>query len=206
MAEATGHRCPPCPIWCTAGPGRRAAARSLAAVRGRHGITCQSYRHSGQPRHSDGHQQAMGDPGPHRRFGRGHRSPATFSALDLGETWQFGKPCRDPLEDIEKNLAHSHRDLTFYAALLDDAAARRTRFFPRPRCPWGYLPASALRRSVRANPTPDLCWRNTDWHKTCGSCTAAGGRLGDQGAPKRQRQRTPRNDDYGEVTLAPLTP
>ena len=188
MAEATGHGAP-LPHMVHGGPGRAGGGEELGGIRG-----VMHYMQRTAVQGSPDILTAIGQqwvPGAAEISDRAHPFTRTFGALDLGET--FNSPSRTvTLEDIE-TFAHFTGD-TFYAH-MDDEAARANPFFPG-RVAHGYLLLSfAAGLFVQPDPGPVLANTGLDNLRFMAP-VAAGDSIRVRLTVK---QKTPRNDEYGEV-------
>ena len=188
MAEATGHGAP-LPHMVHGGPGRAGGGEELGGIRG-----VMHYMQRTAVQGSPDILTAIGQqwvPGAAEISDRAHPFTRTFGALDLGET--FDSPSRTvTLEDIE-TFAHFTGD-TFYAH-MDDEAARANPFFPG-RVAHGYLLLSfAAGLFVQPDPGPVLANTGLDNLRFMAP-VAAGDSIRVRLTVK---QKTPRNDEYGEV-------
>ena len=188
MAEATGHGAP-LPHMVHGGPGRAGGGEELGGIRG-----VMHYMQRTAVQGSPDILTAIGKqwvPGATEIADRAHPFTRTFGELDLGET--FNSPSREiTLEDIE-TFAHFTGD-TFYAH-MDDAAAKANPFFPG-RVAHGYLLLSfAAGLFVQPDPGPVLANTGLDNLRFMAP-VAAGDSIRVRLTVK---QKTPRNDEYGEV-------
>lgn len=188
MSEATGHGSP-LPHMVHGGPGRAGGGEELGGIRG-----VMHYMQRTAVQGSPDILTAIGKqwvPGATEISNRAHPFTRTFNEIDLGET--FNSPSRQiTLEDIE-TFAHFTGD-TFYAH-MDDEAAKANPFFPG-RVAHGYLLLSfAAGLFVQPDPGPVLANTGLDNLRFMAP-VAAGDSIRVRLTVK---QKTPRNDEYGEV-------
>ncbi|WP_370399575.1 phenylacetic acid degradation bifunctional protein PaaZ [Sulfitobacter sp. JB4-11] len=188
MAEATGHGSP-LPHMVHGGPGRAGGGEELGGIRG-----VMHYMQRTAVQGSPDILSAISTqwvPGSATITDRAHPFTRTFAQVDLGET--FHSPARTvTLEDIE-TFAHFTGD-TFYAH-MDEEAAKANPFFPG-RVAHGYLLLSfAAGLFVQPDPGPVLANTGLDNLRFMEPVVA-----GDSIKVRLTvKQKTPRNDDYGEV-------
>lgn len=188
MAEATGHGAP-LPHMVHGGPGRAGGGEELGGIRGvMHYMQRTAIQGSPDILTAIGQQWV---PGAVEISDRDHPFTRTFGDLDLGET--FNSASRQvTLEDIE-TFAHFTGD-TFYAH-MDEEAAKANPFFPG-RVAHGYLLLSfAAGLFVQPDPGPVLANTGLDNLRFMAP-VAAGDSIRVRLTVK---QKTPRNDEYGEV-------
>ncbi len=188
MAEATGHGAP-LPHMVHGGPGRAGGGEELGGVRGvMHYMQRTAIQGSPEILSSISRQWV---PGSTEISDRAHPFTRRFDELDLGET--FNSPSREiSLEDIE-TFAHFTGD-TFYAH-MDEDAAKANPFFPG-RVAHGYLLLSfAAGLFVQPDPGPVLANTGLDNLRFMAP-VAAGDSIRVRLTVK---QKTPRNEEYGEV-------
>lgn len=188
MAEATGHGAP-LPHMVHGGPGRAGGGEELGGIRGvMHYMQRTAIQGSPDILTAIGQQWV---PGAVEISDRDHPFTRSFGDLDLGET--FNSPAREiTLKDIE-TFAHFTGD-TFYAH-MDDAAAKANPFFPG-RVAHGYLLLSfAAGLFVQPDPGPVLANTGLDNLRFMAPVSP-----GDSIRVRLTvKQKTPRNDEYGEV-------
>lgn len=188
MQDSTGHGAP-LPHLVHGGPGRAGGGEEMGGVRGvMHYM--QRTAIQGSPRMLS----AIGErwvPGAAEIDAQAHPFTRTFDALQIGETLYAG-PRVITLDDIA-HFAEFTGD-TFYAH-TDDAAAARNPFFPG-RVAHGYLLLSfAAGLFVEPNEGPVLANTGLDGLRFMKPVVA-----GDAVRVRLTvKQKTPRNDDYGEV-------
>ncbi|MEW9920604.1 phenylacetic acid degradation bifunctional protein PaaZ [Marimonas sp. MJW-29] len=188
MAESTGHGSP-LPHMVHGGPGRAGGGEELGGIRG-----VMHYMQRTAVQGSPDILTAIGKqwvPGAQEIGDRAHPFTRRFGQLDLGET--FNSPSREiSIEDIE-TFAHFTGD-TFYAH-MDEEAAKANPFFPG-RVAHGYLLLSfAAGLFVQPDPGPVLANTGLDNLRFMAP-VAAGDSIRVRLTVK---QKTPRNDEYGEV-------
>jgi len=188
MGESTGHGSP-LPHMVHGGPGRAGGGEEMGGVRG-----VKHYMQRTAVQGSARMLTAIGDkwvPGAPEITGSAHPFTLKFNELSLGQTLHTA-PRTVTLDDIE-HFAHFTGD-TFYAHMDEDAAARNP-FFPG-RVAHGYLLLSfAAGLFVEPNEGPVLANYGLDrlrFLKPVVPGDAIKVRL-------TVKQKTPRNDDYGEV-------
>jgi oxepin-CoA hydrolase/3-oxo-5,6-dehydrosuberyl-CoA semialdehyde dehydrogenase len=188
MKEATGHGAP-LPHMVHGGPGRAGSGEELGGIRGvMHYMQRTAVQGSPDILTAVGRQWV---PGATEITDRAHPFTRRFPELDLGET--FHSPSREvTLDDIE-TFARFTGD-TFYAH-MDDEAAKANPFFPG-RVAHGYLLLSfAAGLFVQPDPGPVLANTGLDNLRFMAPVQA-----GDSIQVRLSvKQKTPRNDDYGEV-------
>lgn len=188
MGEATGHGAP-LPHMIHGGPGRAGGGEELGGVRG-----VKHYMQRTAIQASPNILTAIGKkwvPGSREIKHPEHPFRRNFDALEIGETI-ITKPRKITLEDIE-HFAHFTGDL-FYAH-MDAAAAARNVFFGG-RVAHGYLLLSfAAGLFVDPDEGPVLANTGLD-HLRFLQPIEAGEAIYVRLTVK---QKTPRNDDYGEV-------
>jgi oxepin-CoA hydrolase/3-oxo-5,6-dehydrosuberyl-CoA semialdehyde dehydrogenase len=188
MAESTGHGSP-LPHMVHGGPGRAGGGEELGGVRG-----VLHYMQRSAVQGSPDIITAITRkwiPGATEKPSPAHPFTRHFDTLEIGETLHTD-PRTVTLEDIE-HFARFTGD-TFYAH-MDDAAARRNPFFPG-RVAHGYLLLSfAAGLFVEPNEGPVLANTGLDALRFMKPVQA------DDSIQVRLtvKQKTPRNDDYGEV-------
>lgn len=186
--EATGHGAP-LPHMVHGGPGRAGGGEELGGTR-----AVMHYMQRTAVQGSPDIVTAVGErwvPGAQEKTDQAHPFKRSFLDLEIGET--FHSPQREvTLEDIE-TFAHFTGD-TFYAHMDEEAAAANP-FFPG-RVAHGYLLLSfAAGLFVEPNPGPVLANTGLD-HLRFMKPVQAGDSINVRLTVK---QKTPRNDDYGEV-------
>jgi oxepin-CoA hydrolase/3-oxo-5,6-dehydrosuberyl-CoA semialdehyde dehydrogenase len=188
MAESTGHGAP-LPHLVHGGPGRAGGGEEMGGVRG-----VMHYMQRTAVQGSPDMLTALGQkwvPGAAEKTAPAHPFTRDFHALQIGETLHTA--ARDvTLEDVA-HFAEFTGD-TFYAH-MDDDAARRNPFFPG-RVAHGYLLLSfAAGLFVEPNEGPVLANTGLDSLRFMKPVVA-----GDSIKVRLTvKQKTPRNDDYGEV-------
>ncbi|MFQ6551711.1 phenylacetic acid degradation bifunctional protein PaaZ [Aestuariibius insulae] len=188
MAESTGHGSP-LPHMVHGGPGRAGGGEELGGVRG-----VMHYMQRTAVQGSPDILSAITSrwvPGATEITHEDHPFTRSFDDLELGET--FRTAAREiMLEDIEQ-FARFTGD-TFYAH-MDDAAAKRNPFFPG-RVAHGYLILSfAAGLFVQPDEGPVLANTGLDTLRFLKPVEP-----GDSiRVSLSVKQKTPRNDDYGEV-------
>lgn len=188
MKEATGHGAP-LPHMVHGGPGRAGGGEELGGIRG-----VMHYMQRTAVQGSPDMLSAIGQqwiPGAAEIDDRAHPFTRSFTELELGET--FNSDSRVvTLDDIE-TFAHFTGD-TFYAHMDDEAAAANP-FFPG-RVAHGYLLLSfAAGLFVQPDPGPVLANTGLDNLRFMAPVQA-----GDSIKVRLVvKQKTPRNDDYGEI-------
>ena len=186
--EATGHGAP-LPHMVHGGPGRAGGGEELGGTR-----AVMHYMQRTAVQGSPDIVTAVGKrwvPGAQEKTDQAHPFKRGFLDLEIGET--FHSPQRKvTLEDIE-TFAHFTGD-TFYAHMDEEAAAANP-FFPG-RVAHGYLLLSfAAGLFVEPNPGPVLANTGLD-HLRFMKPVQAGDSIN---VRLNVKQKTPRNDDYGEV-------
>ncbi|NNK15730.1 MAG: phenylacetic acid degradation bifunctional protein PaaZ [Sulfitobacter sp.] len=188
MGEATGHGSP-LPHMVHGGPGRAGGGEELGGIRGvMHYMQRTAIQGSPDILTAIGQQWV---PGAKEISDQAHPFTRTFDQIELGET--FNSPSREvTLEDIE-TFAHFTGD-TFYAH-MDEEAAKANPFFPG-RVAHGYLLLSfAAGLFVQPDPGPVLANTGLDNLRFMAP-VAAGDSIRVRLTVK---QKTPRNEEYGEV-------
>jgi oxepin-CoA hydrolase/3-oxo-5,6-dehydrosuberyl-CoA semialdehyde dehydrogenase len=188
MKESTGHGSP-LPHMVHGGPGRAGGGEEMGGVRG-----VMHYMQRTAIQGSPALLTQIGNrwvPGAPQVTHHPHPFTRSFDDLDIGETLK-SDPREITLDDIE-TFAHFTGD-TFYAH-MDEDAARRNPFFPG-RVAHGYLLLSfAAGLFVQPDEGPVLA--NTGLNKLRFlKPVSAGDSIH---VHLTVKQKTPRNDDYGEV-------
>ena len=188
MKGSTGHGSP-LPHMVHGGPGRAGGGEELGGVRG-----VMHYMQRSAIQGSPDMLTAIGGrwvPGAAEIKAPAHPFTRRFGELQIGETIHTA-PRQVSLEDIE-HFANFTGD-TFYAH-MDDAAAARNPFFPG-RVAHGYLLLSfAAGMFVEPNEGPVLANTGLDGLRFMKPVSP-----GDSIAVRLTvKQKTPRNDEYGEV-------
>lgn len=186
--EATGHGAP-LPHMVHGGPGRAGGGEELGGTR-----AVMHYMQRTAVQGSPDIVTAVSErwvPGAQEKTDQAHPFKRGFLDLEIGET--FHSPQREvTLEDIE-TFAHFTGD-TFYAHMDEEAAAANPFF--QGRVAHGYLLLSfAAGLFVESNPGPVLANTGLD-HLRFMKPVQAGDSINVRLTVK---QKTPRNDDYGEV-------
>lgn len=188
MEESTGHGSP-LPHMVHGGPGRAGGGEELGGVRG-----VMHYMQRTAIQGSPDILAAIGNtwvPGARQISHDDHPFTRSFHVLSIGETYETQER-QITLADIE-HFAEFTGD-SFYAH-MDDAAAARNPFFPG-RVAHGYLLLSfAAGLFVEPNEGPVLANTGLDNLRFM-KPVAAGDSIK---VSLSVKQKTPRNDDYGEV-------
>ncbi|MGR3837032.1 MAG: phenylacetic acid degradation bifunctional protein PaaZ [Cognatishimia sp.] len=188
MKESTGHGSP-LPHMVHGGPGRAGGGEEMGGVRG-----VMHYMQRTAIQGSPALLTQIGNrwvPGAPQVTHHPHPFTRSFDDLDIGDTLK-SDPREITLDDIE-TFAHFTGD-TFYAH-MDEDAARRNPFFPG-RVAHGYLLLSfAAGLFVQPDEGPVLANTGLDKLRFLKPVSA-----GDSiHVHLTVKQKTPRNDDYGEV-------